>query len=248
MSKEKLDKTLKYLESKEKILFLLTSNRWEGHKDDTPKSSKLAYLLQERLGPNKVTIIDVSKLKIYECEGNVSSKTGNHCGIKEALLKNGKDKTGQLRCWASFNHKDDELYKVVNDLLTSDAVVFFGSIRWGKMNAVYAKLVERLTWLENRHTTLGESNIVKDIDVGVISVGHNWNGDEAIKHEKEVLGFFGFKTPKELFWSYQWTQDKLDESKSGYNRDMKDFQKTFLDVVKESVIRFKEYIGLTSKF
>lgn len=248
MSKEKLGKTLNYLESKDKILFLLTSNRWEGHKDDTPKSSKLAYLLQERLGPNKVTIIDVSKLKIYECEGNVSSKTGNHCGIKEALLKNGKDKTGQLRCWASFNNKDDELYKVVNDLLNSDAVVFFGSIRWGKMNAVYAKLVERLTWLENRHTTLGESNIVKDIDVGVISVGHNWNGDEAIKHEKEVLGFFGFKTPKELFWSYQWTQDKLDETKSGYNKDMKDFQKTFLDVVKECVIRFKEYIGLTSKF
>lgn len=243
MSKEKLDKTLKYLESKDKILFLLTSNRWEGDKDDTPKSSKLAYLLQERLGPNKVTIIDVAKLKIYECEGNVSSKTGNHCGIKEALLKNGKDKTGQLRCWASFNHKDDELYKVVNDLLDSDAVVFFGSIRWGKMNAVYAKLVERLTWLENRHTTLGESNILKDIDVGVISVGHNWNGEEAIKHEKEVLGFFGFKTPKELFWSYQWTQDKLDESKSGYNRDMKDFQKTFFDMIRENIIKFKNFIN-----
>ena len=86
MSKEKFDKTLKYLEGKEKILFLLTSNRWSGHKDDTPKSSSLAYLLQEKLGPNKVTIIDVSKLKIYECEGNVSSKTGNHCGMKEALL------------------------------------------------------------------------------------------------------------------------------------------------------------------
>ena len=90
MSKEKLDRTLKYLEDKEKILFLLTSNRWVGSKDDTPKSSSLAYWLQEKLGPNKVTIIDVSKLKIYECEGNVSSKIGNHCGTKEALLKNGK--------------------------------------------------------------------------------------------------------------------------------------------------------------
>ena len=242
MSKEKLNKTLKYLESKEKILFLLTSNRWSGHKDDTPKSSSLAYLLQEKLGPNKVKIIDVSKLKIYECEGNVSSKTGNHCGIKESLLKNGKDKTGEHRCWASFNNKDDELYKVVNELLDSDVVIFFGSIRWGKMNAVYAKLIERLTWLENRHSTLGESNIIKDIECGVISVGHNWNGLEAIKTEKKVLEYFGFKTPKELFWSYQWTDNALDETKSGYNRDIKDFDKEFFDIIKESIIRFKDFL------
>jgi len=242
MSKEKLNKTLKYLESKEKILFLLTSNRWSGHTDDIPKSSKLAYSLQEKLGPNKVTIIDVTKLKIYECEGNVSSKTGNHCGIKEALLKNGKDKTGELRCWASFNNKYDELYKVVNDLLDSDAVVFFGSIRWGKMNAVYGKLVERLTWLENRHATLGESNIIKDIDCGVISVGHNWNGEVAIKTEKQVLEFFGFKTPKELFWSYQWTEDALDETKGGYKKDIKDFDKEFFNMVKESIIRFRDFL------
>jgi multimeric flavodoxin WrbA len=248
MSKEKLEKTFKYLESKEKILFLLTSNRWAGHKDDTPKSSKLAYLLQEKLGPNKVTIIDVSKLKIYECEGNISSKTGNHCGVKESLLKNGKDKTGEHRCWASFNNKDDELYKVVNDLLDSDAVVFFGSIRWGKMNAVYGKLVERLTWLENRHTTLGEKNIIKDIDCGVISVGHNWNGDESIKHEKQVLEFFGFKTPKELFWSYQWTDNAKDETKKGYDKDIKDFQKNFFDIVKESIVKFGQFIKSTTKF
>jgi multimeric flavodoxin WrbA len=242
MSKQKLDKTLKYLENKERILFLLTSNRWSGHKDDTPKSSSLAYWLQERLGPNKVTIIDVSKLKIYECEGNVSSKTGNHCGIKEALLKNGKDKTGQHRCWASFNNEDDELYKVVNELLDSDAVIFFGSIRWGKMNAVYAKLIERLTWLENRHATLGESNIIKNIDCGVISVGHNWNGKQAVDHEKEVLEFFGFKTPKDLFWSYQWTDDVKDETKAGYKKDMKDFDKEFFDIVKESIIRFQDFL------
>jgi multimeric flavodoxin WrbA len=242
MSKEKLDKTLKFLEGKEKILFLLTSNRWSGSKDDTPKSSSLAYLLQEKLGPNKVTIIDVAKLKIHECEGNVSSRTGNNCGIKEALLKNGKDKTGEHRCWASFNNKDDELYKVVNELLDSDAVVFFGSIRWGKMNAVYGKLVERLTWLENRHATLGESNILKDIDCGVISVGHNWNGAEAIKTEKKVLEFFGFKTPKELFWSYQWTENSLDETKAGYKKDIKDFDKEFFDIIKESIIRFRDFL------
>lgn len=241
MSKIKYNKTIKHLQGKEKILFLLTSNRWEGH-DETPKSSALAYKMQEELGKSVVTIIDVSKLKIYECEGNVSSKTGNNCGVKEALLKEGKDKTGELRCWASFNNPDDELYKVVNELLTSDAVIFFGSIRWGKMNAVYAKLVERLTWLENRWATLGEKNIIEDIEVGVISVGHNWNGEEAIKLEKKVLTFFGFKIPDDLFWSYQWTDDVKDESKSGYKQDTKAFDKEFNIMLKESIIKFADFI------
>ena len=240
MSIKLYNKTRDFLKNKDKILFLLTSNRWEGH-TDTPKSSALAYKLQEELGKNAVTIIDVSKLKIYECEGNVSSKSGNNCGVKEAKLKGDKDKTGELRCWASFNHKDDELYKVVNELLTSNVVVFFGSIRWGKMNAVYSRLIERLTWIENRHTCLGEDNIVKDIETGVISVGHNWNGAEAIKHEQKVLEFFGFKTPKDLFWSYQWTNEAKDESKSGYKEDAKDFEEEFDTLLKESIIKYKDF-------
>lgn len=240
MSKLKYDNTLNFLKNKSKILFLLTSNRWEGQKE-LPKSSALAYKMQEELGKSVVTIIDVSKLKIYECEGNVSGHSVNNCGVKESLLKGDKDKTGELRCWASYNHKDDELYKIVNELLESDAVVFFGSIRWGKMNAVYAKLVERLTWLENRHTTLGEKNIVKDIEVGVISVGHNWNGEEAIKHERKVLEFFGFKTPSQLFWSYQWTDKATDEGQSGYKKDSKDFQDEFKLILQESVLKFKQF-------
>jgi len=241
MSTYKFNKTIKHLESKEKILFLLTSNRWEGH-DELPKSSALAYMMQEKLGKDKVNIIDVSKLNIYECEGNVSSKNGNNCGVKESQLKGNKDKTGELRCWASFNNKDDELYKIVNELLTADSVIFFGSIRWGKMNAVYAKLVERLTWLENRWATLGEKNIIEDIEVGVISVGHNWNGEEAIKLEKKVLTFFGFQIVEELFWSYQWTNDAKDESKSGYKQDPKDFDKEFGKLIQESVLRFADFI------
>ena len=241
MSKIKYDKTISHLRGKEKILFLLTSNRWDGH-DEIPKSSALAYKMQEELGKSVVTIIDVSKLNIHQCEGNVSGKSGNGCGVKEALLKSGKDKTGELRCWASFNNSDDELYKVVNELLTSDTVIFFGSIRWGKMNAVYSKLVERLTWLENRWATLGEKNIIEDIEVGVVSVGHNWNGVEAIKLEKKVLTFFGFKIPDSLFWSYQWTEDALDESKSGYKQDPKDFDKEFDMMLKESVIKFEDFI------
>ena len=241
MSKLKFDKTVDYLKSKDKILFLLTSNRWEGH-NELPKSSALAYMMQEKLGKNVVSIIDVSKLNIHQCEGNVSGEKGNGCGVKESALKNGKDKTGELRCWASYNNADDELYKVVNELLTSNVVIFFGSIRWGKMNAVYAKLVERLTWLENRWATLGEKNIIKDIEAGVISVGHNWNGEEAVKLEKKVLTFFGFKITDELFWSYQWTDDAKDESKSGYKEDPKAFDKEFGKLIQESVLKFADFI------
>lgn len=49
MSKIKYDKTIKHLQGKEKILFLLTSNRWDGH-NEIPKSSALAYKMQEELG------------------------------------------------------------------------------------------------------------------------------------------------------------------------------------------------------
>jgi hypothetical protein len=222
MSIQKFNKTVKYLKDKKKILFLLTSNRWEGQKE-LPKSSVLAYKMQEELGKSSVTIIDVSKLKIYECEGNVSGRSGNNCGVKEALLKNGNDKTGELRCWASYNHKDDELWKVVNELLVSDAVVIFGSIRWGKMNAVYAKLMERLTWIENRHTALGEKNIVEGIETGFICVGQNWNGENVTETQMDVHKFYGFEPNKKLYWNWQYTTDVYDESKSSYKKSHKKF-------------------------
>jgi hypothetical protein len=57
-----------------------------------------------------------------------------------------------------------------------------------------------------------------------------------------VLEFFGFKTPKELFWSYQWTEDALDETKGGYKKDIKDFDKEFFNMVKESIIRFRDFL------
>ena len=192
-----------------KILFLTTSNRWEGD-NELPKSSIIADELIKKLGSDRIELINVAKLKIFPCEGNVSTKRGNTCGLKEAKL-NDKEKnpTGNIRCWASLNNKSDEMYKVANAIFDADIVIFFGSIRWGKMNSIYGELVERLTWLDNRHTTLGESNLLKDKEVGVIATGHNWNGEEAVKLEKQVLGFFGFKTPDVLSFNWQWTKINL---------------------------------------
>jgi multimeric flavodoxin WrbA len=227
-----------------KILFLTTSNRWSGDKE-LPKSSMIAEEISKKFGT--IEIINVSKLKIFPCEGNVSTKRGNTCGIKEAVLKDKeKNPTGHIRCWASINNKSDELYKVANAILDADIIIFFGSIRWGKMNAIYAQLIERLTWLENRKNTLGESNLIKNKEVGIVATGHNWNVKETIKLEKEVLSFFGFKTPDVLSFGWQWTNDKNDESKAGYLASFGDFlkQMKFVDMLQESVKKFKEWIKL----
>jgi hypothetical protein len=112
------------------------------------------------------------------------------------------------------------------------------------MNAIYTSLIERLTWLENRHTTLGESNLLKDKEVGVVAVGHNWNGEESVKLEKEVLSFFGFKTPEQLSFNWQFLKNTNDESKKGYVEEFGEFLKdfNFVETLQESIIRFKEWI------
>ncbi len=241
---DKLKRLYNYLKknNKKKILFLTTSNRWSGDKE-LPKSSIIADELVKKLGTG--TIINVSKLKIFPCEGNVSTKRGNTCGLKEAMLKDKeKNPTGHIRCWASVNNKSDELYKVANAIFEADIIIFFGSVRWGKMNSIYAELIERLTWLENRHATLGESNLLKDKECGIVAVGHNWNGENVIKLEKEVFKFFGFKTPEQLSFNWQWTNNKTDESKQGYLESFGDFLKefNFVETLNEAVIRFKEWI------
>ena len=111
------------------------------------------------------------------------------------------------------------------------------------MNAIYTQLIERLTLLENRHTTLGEDNILKDKETGVIAIGQNWNGKEAVKLEKEVLSFFGFKTPYVLSFNWQFTSDENDESKSSYKKAYSKFMNyfNFVETLKEGIIKFKEY-------
>jgi multimeric flavodoxin WrbA len=239
---DNLKKLYKYLKnSDKKVLFLTTSNRWEGY-NELPKSSIIAQELASQL--KSVEIINVSKLKIFPCEGNVSNHNGNGCGIKKALLKDDKKNPDKfIRCWASINNPTDEMHKVANAINNADIVIFFGSIRWGKMNAIYTQLIERLTWLENRHTTLGESNLLKDKEAGVIAVGHNWNGKESVKLEKEVLGFFGFKTPDVLSFNWQYLQNANDETQSGYKKEYTSFMKDFnyVESLKEGIKKFREY-------
>jgi len=84
---EVLVNTIKELKKYKKVLLLTCSNRGEEiAKKESPKSSILAKVIHNNL-KNSV-ILDVTKLKIYPCEGNVSLMEGNICGVKEALLDN----------------------------------------------------------------------------------------------------------------------------------------------------------------
>lgn len=222
-----LRNSVSYLKNKKNILFITTSNRWD-KSQEVPKSTQLAKHIAELVGSEKVTLMDTTKMVIYPCEGNVSGINGNGCGLKQALLKDEhKNPSGFHRCWASINNDDDELWKVSKALFESDAVVFFVSARWGQTNAFYQKLIERLTWIENRHTTLGEKNIVNKIDAGFIIIGHNWREKEIVEVEKSVLSFFGFNTPKELFWGYQYTKNAEDETEKSYEKTIGVFEKLY---------------------
>ena len=237
MVADQIQELIEYLSGKKKVLFLTTSNRWEGSKE-IPKSTLLAMDIKYKLEKNTgVTLLEIPKLKIYPCEGNVSGVDGNNCGIKDSLLKDEeKDPSGNHRCWASVNNKDDELWKVSKELFESDAVIFFISVRWGQANAFYQKLIERLNWIENRHTTLGEDNIVANIDAGCVIIGQNWNGEQVLETQKQVYEFYGFNVPEETSFYWQYTQDSNDETQESY----KDAPKTFGKEFEISITRLKE--------
>lgn len=215
-----MEKTINLLQDK-KVLVLGFSNRWQhpGGKADISKTERLGRLLAKKIGDG-AKFVDVFKLKIYPCEGNISSSKGNNCGAKDSKLEDrDKNPTGHHRCWASLNNNDDELWKISKEILDSECVLFIAPVRWGQACATYQKTIERLSWLENRHTTLGEENILKDKMAGFICIGHNWNGDQVVKTQMQVLKFFGFKVKEEICWNWQWTSDAKDESADGYKED-----------------------------
>lgn len=226
---KKLKKTILELDKLDKVLLLSCSNRynWDPNKVDIPKSTILAMIINDYLG-DKSTLIDVPELKIYPCEGNVSRADGNSCGVKKSVLKSEtKNPSGDHRCWASINFKDDELWKISKELFGSNAMIFFTSVRWGQANMFYQKLIERLTWIENRHVTLGESNIVENIQSGFICVGQNWKGMDVVDTQKKVHSFYGFRPNDDFYWNWQYTSKISDETQQSYKDAFPAFVKKF---------------------
>lgn len=223
-----LVETIEELKKYKKVLLLTCSNRGEEiSKTESPKSSILAKVIHNNL-KNSV-IIDVTKLKIYPCEGNVSLMGGNICGVKEALLEDKeKNPSGYHRCWASIHNPDDELWKVSKELFESDCVVFFASVRWGAANMFYQKLIERLNWINNRYIPYGEKNIIKDISSGFIIVGQHKYGDDITELQFKNHEYYGFKVNDKLYWN--WSAENIeydDETLQGYIESYPEFFEDF---------------------
>ena len=138
-----------------------------------------------------------------------------------------KNPSGNHRCWASINNKDDELWKISKPLFEADAVIFFVSVRWGQANSIYQKLIERLNWIENRHTTLEEDNIIEGKEAGIVGIGQNWNGETVLQTQKKVLDFYGFEVPDQLSFNRQYTDDALDETAESYKKAPEAFEQAF---------------------
>jgi multimeric flavodoxin WrbA len=212
-----------------KVTFITTSSRspYVEKFGESPKSSQLARNLAEKLKQRdvKVEIIDAAKLNIHNCLGCVSELHGNNCGVKESAVKDDvKNPHGHLRCWASHDFEDDELYKIANAIYDSQAVIFFGSQRWGSVNAIYQKVIERLDWMENMHSTLGEKSTIDNIMAGLVVIGQNWQVDQSLTTQKKVLEFFGFQVPEELYMGWQYTRDANEESPESYRDAVDTFE------------------------
>jgi hypothetical protein len=224
---EPIARLLGYLEAKDDILLVTTSNRYENW--DEPKTTQLARRIGARLeeSAKRVTLLDVTKLKIYTCEGNVSAGRGNNCGVREAKLDDpARNPTGHHRCWASFNNPDDQLHEVSRALFRSRVVIFFVSMRWGQTNSVYQRLFERLSWIENRVSTLGEPPIpeLKELEAGMVLFGHNFNTKSVLETQKQNFEWFGWKTPEALRFAWQYTDDEDEESPESYLRAIEEFR------------------------
>jgi hypothetical protein len=72
---------------------------------------------------------------------------------------------------------------------------------------------------------LGEDNIIGDKEAGFICVGQNWNGTNVVGVQKKVLNFYGFKTPDNLFWNWQYTDNPKDETQESYKKSYNEFRK-----------------------
>lgn len=223
---------LSMLAEGKRVLFITTSNRGQyiSSKGEKPKSTRLAEHFSDLLKEKGVDVVlmDAAKLKIHNCLGCVSELKGNMCGSPDSKLKDKeKNPHGHLKCWASMDFKDDEIWKIANEIYTCDAVIFFTSNRWGNPNAIYQKLIERLDWIESSHSTYEGPNTIKGMKAGMVLLGQNWRVQESLEVQQQVLNFFGWETPNELFMGWQFTRDTDDEEQKSYQEAPNAFEQAW---------------------
>jgi hypothetical protein len=88
-------------------------------------------------------------------------------------------------------------------------------------------LIERLDWIESSYTTYEGPNTIKNKKAGMILLGQNWRVQESLEVQQQVLEFFGFQTPEELFMGWQFTRDLMDEEQKSYQEAPNTFEQAW---------------------
>lgn len=99
-------------------------------------------------------------------------------------------------------------------------------MRWGQTNGIYQRLFERLSWIENRVSSLGEKPIpqLKGLEAGLVLFGQNWNNKNVFETQKKNFEWFGWKTPAALSFFWQHTRNIGDESPDSYRDAIGEFK------------------------
>jgi hypothetical protein len=61
----------------------------------------------------------------------------------------------------------------------------------------------------------------------MILLGQNWRVQESLEVQQQVLEFFGFQTPEELFMGWQFTRDVMDEEQKSYQEAPNTFEQSW---------------------
>lgn len=154
---------------------------------------------------HEVQFIDANTLHIVK---NLScyADGGRQCADPES---------GPYRCWAHKHAEEDpdkyggrdEMPKIYDALLSSDAVVWATSVRWGNHTALMQTIIERMNTLENRHTVYGEDNPLWGKRCGVVVTGQHWKSVEVANRLAEVFDLYGFDTSPSCVLAWQAESD-----------------------------------------
>lgn len=176
--------------------------------NEDKSSSK--YLLKHVLSRieqegHDVDFIDANKLHIVK---NLSCYTSG----KESCAH---PDSGKYRCWAHKNSHDDpekfggkdEMGEIYDAIESADVILFATSTRWMSHSALLQTIIERMNTLENRHSSYGEKNPLKDKICGVIVTGLHYQVQRVGSHVQEVMRTLGMQSPINGILAWQRTMD-----------------------------------------
>jgi len=164
---------------------------------------------------HEVEFCDANKIHIVKnlsCYANGKK----NCAAKDA---------GEYRCWAHFNSIEDpdkyggkdEMSIIYDGINSADLVIFSTSTRWMNYSSLMQKIIERMDTYENRHSSFGEENPLKNKFCGVVVTGQHYQTQKVAENLQNVMRFFGFQVPNDGALVWQKTLDmNLEQDENNF--------------------------------